>query len=412
MSAGATAWAGALAVAFLVASLGGLVAFAVSMVLDGTFFDDVPGQSVLLAAFSVYAVVGALLLWRRPRHPIAWIMCSVGFVIGVGGASQGFAGLAVAGRNDPLPGGLTAAWISNWFWYVLTALMFIFMPLLFPTGRLLSRWWRPIFATAAAATCAFVILGSLDPVFDGPTFTYTNPIGIGAVEDVENSPAGKLLYGLMTGCGIAAWISLVVRFRRAHGVERAQIKWVAYAFLPCVGLFIADFIPAMAVYDNWPLAIAIAAVPVAIAIAVLRYRLYDIDRLISRTISYGVVTALLVATYTVLVIVMQEVMPVYGDFTVAASTLTVAVLFNPLRRRVQAVVDRRFNRAGYDAARTITAFSERLRNQVDVYALIDDLQDTTSTTMQPASMSVWLRSKRELSTPSTDLRVTRRPGVG
>jgi hypothetical protein len=175
-----------------------------------------------------------------------------------------------------------------------------------------------------------------------------------------------------------------------------QIKWVAYAASLLVALLVTDFVPVFITPSAWPFAIAVAAVPISIAIAVLRHRLYDIDRLISRTISYGLVTALLVGIYLVLVVTTQEVMPVRGDFAVAASTLAVAALFHPSRRRMQAIVDRRFNRADYDASVTIEAFSHRLRSQVDLDALTDDLKTVTAKTMQPASLSLWLRSERRL----------------
>jgi hypothetical protein len=185
--------------------------------LHGSFLDDVVGQLALFVAFSVYIVVGALLLWRRPRHPIAWIMCGVGVALGVGGGAQGFASLAIVGRSDPLAGGLVAAWIANWYWYLLIALMLIFVPLLFPTGHLVSRRWRPVLAMAVVTTGAIVIAGSLDPVFETSTYTIGNPLGVDAVVDVEQSTTGRLLYGLLSGCAVAAFTSLVVRFRRARG---------------------------------------------------------------------------------------------------------------------------------------------------------------------------------------------------
>ena len=390
-SADATPWAGWLAVTVLAICLAGLTALAALDAVDGTFSDDVAGNVALFLALGAYAFVGALLLWRLPRHRIAWVMCAVGLGIGAGGGAQALAVFMIAGRSQPLAGSVVAAWIANWYWYATMALVFVFMPLLFPTGRLISRRWRPVLAVAALTTGAFVLLGSVDPMFDGFAYSIANPLGVDAVVDVERSTAGRLLYVVVVGCAVAALASLVIRFRRAQRIERAQIKWVAYASAVLIAnLLLGEVLSVYTTSSALPFAITIGLFPASVAVAVLRYRLFDIDRLMSRTISYGLVTALLVGTYLILVVTLQEMVPARGELAVAVSTLAVAALFHPLRRRVQDVVDRRFDRARYDAVRTVAEFSQRLRSHIDLDVLVDELEAVTTETMQPALVALWL----------------------
>jgi hypothetical protein len=266
---------------------------------------------------------------------------------------------------------------------------------LFPTGRLLSPRWRPVAWLAGAATAALTVLGALrvelEPVPDRPI---ANPIGIAAVEDPEQSPVGGALFLMLVVLAAVALGSLVIRFRRSRGEERQQLKWFTYAgalLLP--GAVLATFVNDTV--GNLIFASPIVFVPVAAGIAILRYRLYDIDRIINRTLVYGLLTALLAGIYTGVVLVMGQVFGGVGtdppSWVVAGATLAAAALFQPARRRIQGVVDRRFNRRKYNAAKTVEAFSLRLRDEVDLEALSAELLAVADQTMQPTTASLWLR---------------------
>jgi hypothetical protein len=266
--------------------------------------------------------------------------------------------------------------------------------LLFPTGRLLSPRRRPVAWLAGAATAALTVLSALQanlgPVEDPVA---ANPIGVAGLENPEESTVGAVLLSLLLISVIAAFASLVIRFRRSRGEERQQLKWFAYAggLLPLSAL--ADFLPALV--GSLVFAVLIVFLPVAAGIAILRYRLYEIDRLINRTLVYGLLTALLAGVYGSAVLVLGQVFGTVGkdppSWAVAGATLAVAALFQPTRRRIQAVVDRRFNRRRYHAAKTLEAFSLRLRDELDLDALSAELLAVVDQTMQPTKASLWLR---------------------
>jgi hypothetical protein len=269
--------------------------------------------------------------------------------------------------------------------------------LLFPTGRLPSARWRPVAVAAAVATVGITTLSALTPTLtDEENYTVRNPIGVGWVQDPEQSAVGAVLFGLLLVCMGAAALSLVLRFRRSQGVERQQLKWFTYAgALMIVSVLATDYLlPASA--DVEVLAgLIIALVPVAAGIAILRYRLYDIDRLINRTLVYGALTAVLGAVYAAVVLVVGQGFGGVGgeppSWAVAGATLAVAALFQPARRRIQQVVDRRFDRRKYDAAKTVEAFSARLREELDLDTLSAELLAVVNQTMQPTRVSLWLR---------------------
>jgi hypothetical protein len=291
-----------------------------------------------------------------------------------------------------------------WF-YSAISLAFVFTPLLFPTGRLLSPRWRPIALLAAATTAALVVLSAVKP-----TLTLVggakvgNPIGIAAVPDPDNSALGEVLIGLFNLCIGAAVLSLVLRFRRSHGVQRQQLKLFTYAgALIFLWVVVGDYLlPHLAIIGALS-GVIYALVPVATGVAILRYRLYDIDRLINRTLVYGLLTALLGGTYGGAVLLLGQVCGGVGrdppSWAVAGATLAVAALFQPARRRIQRVVDRCFNRRKYDATKTVEAFSARLRDQVDLDTLAGELLAVTDKTMEPTTVSLWLRPPDEVSKP-------------
>jgi hypothetical protein len=221
----------------------------------------------------------------------------------------------------------------------------------------------------------------------------TNPIGIAGIENPEESTVGGVLLGLMTLSALVAFVSLVLRFRRSRGEERQQLKWFTYAGALVPLTWLADVLPAPV--GDMVSAAPIVFLPTAAGIAILRYRLYDIDRLINRTLVYGLVTAVLAGVYALVVLVLGQLFGGIGgnppSWAVAGATLTVAALFQPARRRIQAVVDRRFNRRKYNAARTVEAFAVRLRNELDLKTLSDELLGVVDQTMQPTRSSLWLR---------------------
>jgi hypothetical protein len=342
----------------------------------------------------VFASVGAIVASRKPSNPIGWILSAVGVESAVQGFGYAYALNGILGPHAPWPGAVLGAWLNAWLWFPAILLVSALVFQLFPSGRFLSpRWRRTAWGTVVVMTVASAGL-ALTP---GPLENFgnvRNPFAVQSPAVTAVGNVGFIASNIFIVIGAAA---LVVRYRRAGTVEREQIKWLAYAgAVAAVVLPIGDLIgdPNRSKYVDVLIIGAILFIPISIGIAVLRYRLYDIDRIISRTVSYAIVTGLLVGAYIGLVISFDEATRTItgrSDIAVAASTLIVAALFIPLRRRVQAVVDRRFNRHRYDAVRTIDAFTSRLRDQVDIGTLTEDIQAVVTETMAPANVWVWLR---------------------
>jgi hypothetical protein len=302
--------------------------------------------------------------------------------------------------SPPVPWyAVLGAWAQNWLWYPLFGLATTFTVLLYPSG-LPSRRWRPVLATAIVSIAAIVAMGALAPTLQvgdtGPTVD--NPLSFGwlpSFADGEGSPlfVAATLVGLL-GCSLAAVVSAVIRYRRAAGVERLQLRWFAFAVVTVVVAEVVSNLPlpAAPVLPNVVADAALCLVPISCGVAILRYRLYDIDRVISRTTSYALVTGLLLACYAVVVTLVPRLLPVSSSFAVAAATLAAAAAARPLLRRVRVAVDRRFNRARVDAERTVQAFGTRLRDEVDPGQVVRELVGATHATMQPATVGVWLRA--------------------
>jgi hypothetical protein len=268
--------------------------------------------------------------------------------------------------------------------------------LVFPTGRLLSPRWRPLAWLAGVATAVLTTLNSLRTNMSlgtVPDQVIANPIGVAVVGNPDKGPAVPALILLLTVLAAVAFGSLVVRFRRSRGEERQQLKWFTYAAALVPLSVLGDALPA--VVGDLAIDLPIVFLPVAAGIAILRYRLYDIDRLINRTLVYGLLTALLGGVYAGAVLVLGQLFGGVGrdppSWAVAGATLAVAALFQPARRRIQQVVDRRFNRHKYDAAKTIQAVSTRLRDQVDLGTLSSELLAVVDQTVQPTRVVLWLR---------------------
>lgn len=288
---------------------------------------------------------------------------------------------------DPLPTTGVVAWLSGWLWVPSFGLLMTFALLLFPDGHLPSPRWRPL-AYLAAGSIAVTMA-------DFAVSSWLDPYASVYAPQTVGSPVVGVWFGLLSASGLASAASLVVRFRRSRGEERLQLKWVAYA----AAVTVATVVPAVAVTRGASpsLIIVVAAplVPVAAGVAILRYRLYDIDVVINRTLVYGLLTTMLVVVYFGGVVILQYVFRALAggesQLAIVASTLTIAALFNPLRRRVQAFVDRRFYRKKYDARKTLEAFSAKLRQETDLEALDAELMSVVRETMQLTHVSLWLR---------------------
>ena len=351
---------------------------------------------VLLAGFGAFTVVGAVLVAKRPTNLIGWIMATIALMVAIlpiGGAYASYV-MVTRGRPDALA--ILGAWMQNWYWYVLLSLALIYLPLLFPDGRLPSRRWLPVAIIPGIGTISIAVLGALADtllVEEGPGYEIANPIGVEGLAFVEDLPIFGVLT-VMLGVGIVGAVtSVVVRFRRAQGIERQQMKWIAYAAVLLPLIPVSDLLPD--VVSSVLLGLTLIAIPTAIGIAILRYRLYEIDIIINRTLVYGPLTALVVALYFGVIVVLQRLfVTLTGErstLAVVASTLLIAALFNPLRRLIQSFIDRRFYRRKYDARRTLEAFSAKLRDETDLQTLNNDLVGVVRETMQPAHVSLWLR---------------------
>ena len=361
------------------------------VVVTGAAAEDGEGSAFAYTFFvGAFATMGALVASRRPRNPIGWILLS-------GGAAYTIGGLTITQTESEGGAPALVHWVSTWVWMAGIGPVATFGLLLFPDGHLPSPRWRA-FAWFAAAT--IVVTGAVIAFKPGPfeDDTIVNPLGFDAIpglmEVLQNVSPAALALAILGSIA-----SLFVRFRRARNVERLQLKWLSYTgALVGVALIAAVAIETVvgerAVdLTNTIISVSLALVPVAMGVAILRHRLYDIDVVINRTLVYGALTATLGGAYLGTVLLVGLAVGESG-FAVAVSTLAVAALFRPARTRIQAAVDRRFYRRRYDAARTLEAFGGRLRDELDLEALGADLRGVVRDTVQPASVTLWLRSPR------------------
>jgi hypothetical protein len=389
-----------------------LVGVALFVLVPSAMSGSALGRLVVFnVPFLVFPLVGALVAARRPCNPIGWICLAVGLLASGGLLSELYVayGIAIPGS---VPFVATVVALTQWAWVLPLGLLGTYLPLLFPDGRLLSRRWRPL---AWLCGAVIVLVGVANVVAPGQL---TGLRGVRNPFGVESAPwlvdASEVLSLLFGGCVFASAVSLIVRYRHSTGEVREQIKWIALAgsitgalvflglvlgFLVTRGAMtpegIADPLPLWYRLLTYAIIWSIASVPVAIGFAVLKFRLYDIDLIINRALVYSPLTATLVVLYFGAVVVLQRLFVLLTDrqstLAVVASTLLIAALFDPLRRRIQSFIDRRFYRSKYDARRTLEAFSAKLRHETDFDALNEALVGVVTETMQPAHVSLWLR---------------------
>jgi hypothetical protein len=367
--------------------------------IRGDLFGGVGGLSFLALAFA-FATVGAMVASRVPGNRIGWVFCVTGLVTAAGILAYGYANHGLYVSSGRLPGTDAAAVFFNAESEITAPLLGLSL-LLFPDGRLPSPRWRPVafallLSVALMGLSAFLRPGPLD----APFATVSNPVGIPGTRTVMDLAGMAAWLLVVAGVGLAA-ASTLVRLRRSHGVERQQLKLVLAVGAVVALVTTSDMVSWLVSPEGSErlriaaIGVSFAAFPVAAGVAILRYRLYDIDVVIKRTLVYGSLTATLAAAYLGSVLLLQLALdPVTSgsSLAVAVSTLAVAALFRPARARIQGVVDRRFYRRSYDAARTLERFSSRLREQVDLEALGGELRSVVAETMQPAHVSLWLRT--------------------
>ena len=377
----------------------GLALFSIVAMLGGVALQTATGRTNeggivehlgLLTAFCSFPVIGALVASRQPRNPLGWLFIAVGVSVGVLVPAMEYAHLALALEPDKdWPLATLAAWLEQWLWYPANMSIPTLALLLFPTGRPPSPRWRWLVWVAVASVVFISIASMIESRLIGEGYSIDNPVGLAPFEEAEAALAP--FFAVFAGVAVACLISLLVRFRRSRGEERQQLKLLTYAAV----LFLVSLV----IGEQWDLPafifpMVVWTVPGAMGVAMLRYRLFDIDVVINRTLVYGVVTAILATTYFGTVVLLQRLMGSFtadSDLAVAGSTLVVAALFRPLRERIQTLIDQRFYRRKYDANATLQTFSARLRDQVDIDTLSHDLVSVVGDTMQPAHASLWLR---------------------
>jgi hypothetical protein len=365
---------------------------------------DVYGPWVQETVVAVtFPALGLLILSRRPQHPIGWLFCGAGLAAALDHFFGEYAIYALQSQPNSLPAGEVSAWIVSWLWVPFNALL-VYVALLFPDGRPPSKRWRLVAWLVGIAVVVGATVAALLPVPVCNVCSIENPLGIEGLESVSDlvDPLIEAFwYGVL---GLVAVASLFLRYRRAGGMERQQIKWLAYA----ASLVVLGTTLAYGVYgatgSRWTwhvgitlLAIGLVGTPIAVSIAISRYRLYEIDTLINRTLVYGALTAALALLYLGGVATTQAIFRALTgqeeqpQLAIVVSTLVIAALFTPLRRRIQGFIDRRFYRRKYDARKTLEAFSAKLRDETDLDALSGDLVGVVRETMQPTHVSLWLR---------------------
>jgi hypothetical protein len=357
---------------------------------------------ISLAAPVVFAIVAALIVSRQPRNTLGWVlMVPVGLYV-VGGPIASYIERLGPSSPEPTVPNLLMAWFNNWNWLLLIFPL-LYILLLFPNGQPPTPRWRWVGVAAIAWAALFVLLAALPQQINAsntPNLMFDNPIGVLGKNTVERL-VGVWIVGLLA-VAVACAVALFVRYRRANETEREQIKWLLYACAVFLVVYIGGFVSGLGGTASfggyiWGVffGLSVIALPAAIGIAIFKYRLYDIDVLVNRTIVYGSLTATLVVLYFGGIVLLQRIFVLLtgqqSTIAVVASTLLIAALFTPLKRRIQSFIDRRFYRRKYNARKTLETFSAALRDETNLDALSDDLVRVVRETMQPAHVSLWLR---------------------
>jgi hypothetical protein len=363
----------------------------------GTPLDDEVnlGLAGNYVSFYAFPLVGAVVATRRPENAIAWLFVAIGICSGATFALGANADYALYADRATLPAGAWAAWAAAGFDVVFFIGINVTI-LLFPSGRLASRRWRLVLAALVAGGVLLGLVSLLEAGRVWDPLPVENPAGLAGVGTLLSvfEAVGALL---LIPAALLTSLGALLRFRRAQGVERQQFKWFALAVVFLLVSLLLTNVPRLDAVAGALIGLGFAGIPIAVGIAILRYRLYDIDRVISKALAYGTLTVVLLATYAAVVLAGQTLFSsVAGgsNLVVAASTLVVAALFLPLRGRVQEFVDRRFYRRRYNVERTLQVFGAQLRDHVELDVLRTDLESVVHETMQPAHVSLWLREVR------------------
>ncbi len=360
-------------------------------------YEKETGNAVTLT----FGTVGSLILWRHPAHRVGWLFCWTGLIITLGEVGDEYAAWALFVRPGQLPGGLLVVWIINWLWVLAALPQLGLVTLLFPSGELPSPRWRPVAWFVVLDTILLALCFAFAPGDFGSSYTtLVNPFGLRGSDSWLPGLRSASLLAATVPLGLGA-AHLLRRLRAAGGVERQQIKWFVYsAGVATLVAPLANVVPTPAGVSPALLpslfALAMLGLPAAVGLAILRYRLYDIDLIVNRTLVYGALTATLGLVYFGSVVLLQGLLGAVtgegrSELVTVLSTLTIAALFSPLRRRLQAFIDRRFYRRKYDAARTLSAFGASVRDNVELDTLSDKLLAVVDDTMRPEHASLWLR---------------------
>ena len=378
----------------------GILALAVTQRADLLIFAD-----ILVPAFFT-GTIGLVILLRSPNYRMGWLLIA----IGIWGTLLGFSGqyAELVFLKDPAgayPLKWVSAWVANWGWFPFLGMVFMILPQIFPTGHPLPHRWK----TVLQVTLIYIVLFTLLLAFGNVPLAVSdvmlpNPVGVIPIDElVDATVPDAIITALLLGSLIISWISLAVRYRRSRGNERQQMKWITFALGVLVALFVTDSTLSIVlegdccgtdtlgpVFDLLGV-LAFLGLPAAIGISILRYRLYDIDRIIRRTLSYTILTVILAITYFGGVLLFQRILPTQSQFAIVLSTLTIAALFSPLRRRIQTSIDERFYRNRYDPQKALVAFSADLRKQLDSDEITKSMLDFIEETVKPTHASVWIR---------------------
>jgi hypothetical protein len=348
------------------------------------------GNLPLMVPCLAVGSVGLLMATRRPGNAIGWLYVAGGLWLSFAVALGGYAAWATVVRPGAF-GGTAAEWVVNWVWAPFLSVMLTFPFLLFPDGRLVSRRWQPVAWGSGVFAVAWTVVvwfsnANYQDTYGRPKRNPLTPEGsIGVIEIVE--PLVQL--GVLMAISLSV-LSLVVRFRRGSVRERAQIKWLGLSGF-VAGVFLAQGLATVwTTSDTFLIAVAISLIPLSVGVAILRYHLYDIDRIVSRTVSYGVVTVVVLATYALVVTSVSRLLPASNTLAVAGATLAAAAVALPALRWVRERVDRRFDRAGFDAQQQVEAFAGRMAASVDADDVAADLQAVVQRTLAPSSAGVWV----------------------